>query len=162
MSTILTLELDPASHACFNRLRQLHYPAALNQIDAHLTLFHTLPAAAGIMATIERAAHHPPFELRCTGLRSLGRGVAFTLQSPPLLALHRQLAASFEPHLTAQDRQPLQPHVVVQNKTDSATAKALLAELQAGFTPFTVHATGLHLWDYLNGPWRSAALFAFR
>lgn len=53
------------------------------------------------------------------------------------------------------------PHVTVQNKVAPQAARALLAELQAGFSPFTMRAEGLNLWRYLGGPWRHERLFRF-
>ena len=63
--------------------------------------------------------------------------------------------------LTAQDGQGWRPHVTVQNKVATGVARALLAELQAEFTPFHFTAPGLVLWRYLGGPWERRAAFAF-
>ena len=146
----------------FERLRRQHYPAALNQIGAHLTLFHKLPPQEQIVERVHRAAHRPAFSLRVTGLRSLGRGVAFNLAADELMRLHAELSEQFEPSLTAQDRQRFWPHVVVQNKTTPEAARALLADLQGTFVPFTVEACGLTLWNYLGGPWERVGFFNFR
>ena len=102
-----------------------------------------------------------PLSLRVTGLRSLGRGVAFTLENEELHALHRRLQAAFAAHLTPQDQQKLQPHVTIQNKVDPAVARQLLVALQADFAPFGAVGTGLHLWAYRNGPWESVAELPF-
>ena len=67
----------------------------------------------------------------------------------------------FRTFLTPQDKQPLRPHVVAQNKVEPAEAKALLAVLQAGFAAWDVSATGLDWWEYLGGPWRLVEHFAF-
>jgi 2'-5' RNA ligase len=157
---ILTLEMDPASQAYFEELRQKHYPSGLNQIPAHLTLFHKLPQES--VGVVHRAAHRTPFALRTDGLRSLGRGVAFRIQSPELMELHAELSESFRSVLTAQDQQRFSPHVVVQNKATPEEARRLLAELEAGFESFEVQAVGLTLWKYLGGPWERAHFFNFR
>ena len=162
-TNILTLHLDADSQAHFDAMRQAHYPAALNQIAAHLTLFHTLPDQPGINDLLEQlTATHTDFTLRVTGLRSLGRGVAYTLASPDLLALHKELAAAFASDLTAQDKQRFQPHIVVQNKVTPERARTLLTNLQHDFQALEVRAEGLHLWHYLNGPWKLAKNFSFR
>ena len=162
MTNILTLRLDAGSQAHFERLRQAHYPRHLNRIAAHLTLFHTLPDIPEITAVLQREADgRGAFGLEVTGLRSLGRGVAYKLVSPELRTVHATLATAFADHLTAQDRQPFQPHVVVQNKATAEAAKALLAELQGEFQPFAVQALGLDLWHYLGGPWELAQSFSF-
>lgn len=158
---ILTLRLDERSQQFFERMRQQHYPPALNQIAAHLTLFHTLPESDDVRAALTSAAACAPFSLKVTGLRSLGRGVAYTLASVELNALHRTLAAAFADELSAQDRQKFQPHVVVQNKATGEQAKYLKAALAAGFSTFWVEAVGLDLWRYLGGPWELREHFPF-
>ncbi|MBO2008177.1 2'-5' RNA ligase family protein [Hymenobacter negativus] len=162
---ILTLTLDAASQTYFNRLREQHFPPKINYLAAHLTLFHHLPGheLADISTTLRQLSNaQRPLPLQVTGLRSLGRGVAFLLENEELRALHRQLQAAFAPRLTPQDQQKLQPHVTIQNKVDPAVARQLLAEMQADFTPFEALGTGLHLWEYRGGPWASVAEFGFR
>lgn len=161
---ILSLGLDAASFARLNALRQAHFPPERNVLDAHLTLFHALPGAmaaeiAANLATL--AAGTPPPPLRFTGLRSLGRGVAFTVESEPLTRLRGLLAGAFHGVLGAQDRQGFRPHVTVQNKADPAAARALLATLQAEFSPWEGSGTALLLWHYRGGPWERAGVFPF-
>ena len=151
---ILTLALDPASQAHFEHMRQQHYPSALNRIGAHLTLFHTLPESEEIRTRLLEATTRAPFTMRVTGLRSLGRGVAYTIESPELLALHKRLSTAFAEHLSPQDKQNFQPHIVIQNKATGEEARTLKALLTAGFRQFEVQATGLELWRYLHGPWQ--------
>ncbi len=40
---IVTALLEPGVQARFEALRRAHYPAALNQVPAHVTLFRQLP-----------------------------------------------------------------------------------------------------------------------
>ena len=161
---ILALTLDDAAQTYFNDLRRRHFPPKINYLAAHLTLFHHLPGAELAALTAELAARCgelAPLALRVTGLRSLGRGVAFALENDELRALHRRLQTAFAPHLTPQDQQKLQPHVTVQNKVDPAVARQLLADVQAGFVSFDAVGTGLHLWAYRHGPWESVVKFPF-
>jgi 2'-5' RNA ligase len=162
LTTILTLEMDAVSQARFEAMRQKHYPAELNRIAAHLTLFHTLPASDAVrdVLTAEAAAVRP-FRMRVTGVRSLGRGVAFGLESSELVAMRARLARVFENELSAQDRQGFRPHVVVQNKVSAEEAKGLVGELSAGFAGWNVQAVGLGWWDYLGGPWERRGWFGF-
>lgn len=102
------------------------------------------------------------FPLEVTGVRSMGRGVLYTLEAPELPRLHRELSAQFTAYLTPQDRQPLRPHVVVQNKVEPAEAKALLATLQAGFMRRAARGEALLWWEYLGGPWRLLERFELR
>ncbi len=159
---ILTLVLDAASQAFFDRLRRQHFPPERNVLDAHLTLFHALDGEqeAAILADI-RAAVGPAFPIDVSGLRSLGRGVAYTIVSDQLTALRGRLARAWAPMLTAQDQQRFAPHVTIQNKASSDDARALLATLRAGFTPFPATASGLALWRYKGGPWEAVDTIVF-
>ncbi|MBF9224112.1 2'-5' RNA ligase family protein [Hymenobacter ruricola] len=161
---ILTLTLDDATQTYFNDLRRQHFPPHINYLAAHLTLFHHLPGAerARLSEKLQALCRaQSPLPLQVTGLRSLGRGVAFTLENAELRALHRRLQTDFAPHLTPQDQQKLQPHVTIQNKVTPEAARQLLAALQPAFVPFEAVGTGLHLWAYRQGPWESVAKFAF-
>lgn len=162
---ILTLGMDAASFGLFDALRRAHFPPERNFIPAHLTLFHHLPGERGddVAAALAAAcAEEAPIDLAATGLRPLGRGVAFDLEAPRLLALRRRLAELWAPWLTAQDRAGFRPHVTVQNKVTPPEARALLERLRAGFAPFPVRGDGLLLWRYLGGPWEPAGEFPFR
>lgn len=159
---ILTLLLDNASFLYFNQLRKAHFPAERNFIGAHLTLFHHLPDTPELrMQVAEAAANQPPLQLEVTGLRSLGGGVAYRLHCPPLQAWHRQLQQLWFDQLTPQDRQPLQPHITVQNKVAPPVARQLLQQLEAGFSPLLVQASGVQLWAYMGGPWQLLHQYPF-
>ena len=162
VSAILTIRFDPMSQQHFEDMRQRYFPPERNLVPAHLTLFHVLPVTEEICSTLSMtAAATRVFSLSVTGLRSLGRGVAYTLDGLELESVYRVLSFSFAALLTPQDRQKFRPHVVIQNKSTAEDAKALLAELQAGFQSFRVEAHGLDFWHYRNGPWELARQFNF-
>ncbi len=160
---IVTLLLDPAAQERFDRLRAAHFPARRNHLAAHLTLFHALPGSAVdlVSADLAHAADRPAFDVAVTGVRSLGRGVAYTLDAPELTDLRAGLARAWSSLLTPQDRQRHAPHVTVQNKVEPAVARALRDRLAAEFVPHRVGARGLGLWRYLGGPWAPVAEFPF-
>ncbi|WFT83637.1 MULTISPECIES: 2'-5' RNA ligase family protein [unclassified Methylobacterium] len=161
---ILTLDLDEAAFGRFDAERRTHFPAALNRIPAHVTLFHHLPGEEerGIVETLAGAAREEaPAAVAVTGLRFTGRGVAYALDAPAVAALRARLARAFAPWLTAQDRQGFRPHVTIQNKVAPEAARALHARLAADFAPFRVTGTGLLLWRYLGGPWEARGRFPF-
>ena len=162
---ILTLTLDEASQAFFDDLRRQHFPAKINYLSAHLTLFHALPGAeqATIAADLEAvaAAQSGPLPLQATGVKFMGRGVMYTLDNPTLPALHKRLQRQWQPWLSPQDQQGLRPHITVQNKVDPAVARTLHEELSAGFQPFTAEGTGLALWAYKGGPWELRQRISF-
>ena len=158
---ILTLTLDPPAQARFDALRAAHFPADRLFIGAHVTLFHALPNDLAQDVIIAETRALSPFTVSVNGLRFLGRGVAYSLESAPLRKLRNRLRQHWLDHLTPQDRQGWQPHVTIQNKADPAAARALHVMLSAGFSPWQVTATGLDLWIYRNGPWEAAATFPF-
>ena len=132
---ILTLALDASSTARFEALRQEHFPPERNLVPAHLTLFHHLPGdrLADIVAeTTAACRERAAFPIEATGLRFLGRGVAYTVESAELTTLRASLARAWAPWLTPQDRQPFRPHVTVQNKAAPAEARALPRAAQRG------------------------------
>ncbi|SHL78499.1 2'-5' RNA ligase family protein [Hymenobacter psychrotolerans] len=161
---ILTLALDADSQRFFDELRSRYFPPERNFLQAHLTLFHHLPgpdfnAIASQLTTL--ATQLQPLALAVTGLRFLGRGVAYTLENQELRTLHKELQTLWHPHLTPQDQQKLQPHITVQNKVEPAVARTLHQELAASFQPFEATGTGLQLWAYRGGPWEALQTFPF-
>ncbi|MDQ1081564.1 2'-5' RNA ligase family protein [Pseudoroseomonas cervicalis] len=161
---ILTLALDATSFARLEALRRAHFPPGRNVLSAHLTLFHALPGAE--RAAVEDrlaalAAATPMPALRFAGLRSLGRGTAYSVESTALMALREELARDWRPWLTPQDAKGFRPHVTVQNKVTPEAARSLLAALQRDFTPWQGRGEALCLWHYRGGPWEAAARFGF-
>lgn len=160
---IVTLLLDDADQERFDRLRAEHFPPERNFLKAHVTLFHALPGEHldAVRADLAAAVDRPAFDVAVTGVRSLGRGVAYVLESGTLAELRAGLASAWSPWLTPQDRQRYSPHVTVQNKVEPAVARALRDRLLAGFVPHDVRARGLGLWRYLGGPWEPVGEHAF-
>ena len=162
---ILTLAFRSEDQMRFDRLREAHFPPERNLIPAHLTLFHALPGAE-----LEAIGHllnlvskdQLPMALQVIGLRSLGRGVAYTLASPALAVLRAVIARAWHGSLSAQDRQGFRPHITIQNKVSATQASTLLAKMQAAFVPFEVLAEGLQLWRYQGGPWERLGSYRFR
>lgn len=161
---IVTALLGDADFAYFDRLRRAHFPPERNMLSAHLTMFHHLPPSifpelAQRLASEARASAPPA---RVVGVMSLGRGVAFRIESPALADIRDRLADAFAPMLTPQDAAPWRPHITVQNKAAPADAKALLARLQADFAPRPLVIAGLASWWYRGGPWTPIARYRFR
>lgn len=153
---ILTARPEATTLARFEASRREHYPAELNRVPAHISLFHQLPGSE-LAAVIERlrltAREHPAPIVEVSGLRSLGRGVAYKLRSPGLEALHADLSHAWEPLLIPQDRHRFAGHVTLQNKVGPEVARQTLATLQASFQPWSFHVVGIDVWRYLDGPW---------
>ena len=150
--------------AWFDRLRREHFPPERNQLSAHLTMFHHLqpslaPELKQRLAAATRRTRAP--DARVAGLVSLGRGVAYRIDSPGLAAIRGELADAFSGTLLPQDQQGWRAHVTVQNKVEPAAAKALLAELSAGFVARPVAIAGLAAWWYRGGPWEPLSRHMF-
>lgn len=160
---MVTLEIDDEAQARFDRERAALFPPGRTQIGAHVTLFHAVPAAQepAVLAALSVAAAREPFRVEVLELMPLGRGVAYRLRSAELLALHRELQASWWDGLTPQDRQGFRPHVTVQNKVSPEVAGRALAQLRQDFTPCEITARALRLWRYDGGPWTYRERFAF-
>lgn len=162
---ILTALLDGPAQARFEALRREFYPAELNRVPAHVSLFHHLPGRE--LDAVKRrlkavCAQVPPPAVTVAGLKSLGGGVAFRLQSPGLDDVRAELAAGWDTLLIPQDRAGFAAHVTVQNKVKSSVARATLQGLTAGFVPFETRAPAVAIWRYLGGPWEPLGQVAFR
>ena len=161
---ILTLTLDPASHAWFDALRSTYFPAERLQVGAHVTLFHALPGEqGGPIAQVLSAfcAEAAPFPVEVIGLTLLGRGVAFRLRAPVADQLRSLLVRRVSLTLTAQDSARWSPHVTVQNKVPPEEARRTFATLSGQSPPGPVQAEGVALWRYLGGPWEEMATWRF-
>jgi len=153
---LLTLTLDSQAQSFFNELRRQHFPAERNFLDAHLMLFHNLPAnESQVLTDIEEiATQTQSFTLLVSAIASIGNGVAYKTESPQLQAIHLKLQKQWQQWLIPQDKNKLWPHITIQNKVNPEMAKDLLAQLNIGFKPFDITAIGFDVWEYLGGPWK--------
>lgn len=161
---IVTATLSTTDQRRFDALRRTHFPPERNYLSAHLTLFHHLPPARGdeLVRLLKQIAADAPPPALVTKVYSLGRGVAYRVESPDLLAMRARIAEWFAPDLTAQDRATPRLHITVQNKVDPAAAKALLAELDRDFAPAPLGIAGLAVHHYRGGPWELMKDIPFR
>ena len=161
---IVTAELAAEDFAWLDRLRQAHFPPERSRLRAHLTMFHALPpsAEAEVRRALSLEALESPPHATVEGLMNLGGGVAYRVVSVELEQTRARLAARFQGLLTAQDSAGWRPHVTVQNKVPSSTARALQSMLETEFRPSPLGIAGLGLHRYLGGPWDRLALFPFR
>ncbi len=161
---IVTAVLGAADFAWADGLRRRHFPPDRNQVPAHVTLFHHLPPSVAdeLREQLKTECRGRAPAARLAGLRHLGRGVAYQVESPELAALRERLADHFTGLLTPQDMAAWRPHITVQNKVEPKEAKALLAELEAGFQPRPLQIAGLASWWYRGGPWEPLGEHRFR
>ena len=162
---IVTATMGAADQLYFNDLRAAHFPPERNYLAAHITLFHHLPPSClgeleGLIRRIAADTGPPAAGLR--EVYSLGGGVAFRIDSPDLLSVRERIADHFTGMLTLQDQGTPRLHITVQNKVTPREARALLAELAAGFRPRVLTIAGLAAHHYLGGPWQTAFARNFR
>jgi hypothetical protein len=162
---LITAELPPDILAWADAMRRMHYPPERNRLRAHVTLFHALPPSSE--GEVRRfladfAGDNSPPEARVTGLMDLGTGTALDVRSDGMVALHSQLTERFHGLLGWQDDRKLRLHITVQNKVESATAKALQAALRETLEPRTFRFRGFGLYAWEDGLWNPVAEYPFR
>ena len=161
---IVTALPDAAASSRFDAWRRAHYPAHLNRVPAHITLFHRLPAddrdaIEDVLA--DRCWELDPLDARAAGLVGMGRGVAIMVESPALVRLRTEFARRWSGWLSPQDRRPLAPHVTIQNKVAPSKARQTLQALEPLFEPFSFTIEAVRIWRYKGGPWERLATFPF-
>ncbi|SDC22471.1 2'-5' RNA ligase family protein [Pedobacter soli] len=149
---ILTARLDTQSQLFFDRMRKCYFPPERNFLNAHLTLFHQLPDSGHTLHVL-RCITHDTIKANVKAVKSIGYGIAYFIECQELQLVHQKLQQEFRGLLSAQDQQPLRPHVTIQNKVSPERARSLLLALAPDFEPFEIYITGLDLWHYLEGPW---------
>jgi hypothetical protein len=161
---IVTALMGAADFAWADGQRRAHFPPERNMLSAHITLFHHLPPSAldEVKGRLKALCAGPPPPARLTEVMLLGRGVAFRVESPALIAMRDDLASAFAGLLTPQDMARPRLHITIQNKVAPETAKALSARLRTDFRPRPLAIAGLAAWHYRGGPWELAMKAGFR
>jgi hypothetical protein len=161
---IVTALMGAADFAWADGLRRAHFPPERNWLGAHITLFHHLPPSAlgEVAGRLKRLGAGPRPTARLTDVMLLGRGVAYRVESPELLAMRAELADAFAGMLTPQDQAKPRLHITIQNKVTPDAAKALADKLRADFRPRPLAIAGLAAWHYRGGPWELAMKAMFR
>ena len=159
---ILTISLDRNSEDYFTRLRTAHYPKHRNYIAAHLTLFHRLPSGnATINRMVEEHSNRAILPIQVTGITNPVNGVAYTLFSEELMALHKAMQRSLGGYLIRRDRGVYRPHITVQHQVTALKAQRTASLLMQDFKPFTVQGTGIAAWLYKKGKWEPVREYPF-
>lgn len=161
---IVTALMGDQDFAWADALRRSHFPPERNLVPAHISLFHHLPPArlAELTRLIDVLVRSPPPAAHLTGVMHLGRGVAYRVESPALLALRARIADHFARDLIPQDQPAPRLHITIQNKASAAESKALHVRLTGEFRERPIRIAGLAAWHYLDGPWSLAHSARFR
>ena len=154
---IVTAWIEPDDLALFNRLRQRLFPAHLNKLTAHLTLFHHIPPPerqSFIQTAKSYAAAQQAPRAKVLAPFPLGRGVAYAIECQALNDLRLQLRNDFLPHLTPQDSVAKKRlHITVQNKVSGSEAQRTLDTLLKQYESHEIGIRGLQFYRYDGGPW---------
>jgi hypothetical protein len=161
---LISAELPPDVFAWADALRRAHYPPERNRLGAHVTLFHGLPPSAQgeVSRLLARLAEYSPPDARIVGLMDLGRGTAFAVDSPGMVALHAEMALILRGLIQQKDTRPLRLHITVQNKVSRSAALALQADLAEDICARSFHFRGLGLSQWRDDLWRLVRLYTFR
>lgn len=159
---IVTAHVSDDDLQYFDALRKRFFPPERNFLRAHITMFHKLPPEHRLQIDdpLQQAVQRMrTVEVKVTGVRNMGNGVSFVLESEGLARAREYLRAAFRPWLGPQDLQPWRPHVTVQNKVHWQKADALYDMLSSEFVRRTLLVEGFDLWSYMQGPWRHEHFF---
>ena len=118
---ILTLSIEKEVALFFNTLRKKHFPPSRNFIDAHLTLFHSLPNENEIVVFVkDLCEQQTPFELIIKEVVSIGKGVAYKVESIQLMhtAIMKRLKSVLHKFEKVEVHQAIQRLVVVSSIID--------------------------------------------
>jgi len=161
---IVTAELGAEDFAWLDSLRRQHYPAELNRVPAHLTMFHALPPSseAEVRRRLAAIVRGPRPSAVIDGLLDLGGAVAARVISEDLDRIRNALASDLRGLLGAQDSGGWRPHVTIQNKVAPRVARALIEKLEPSFRRRRLVIRGLALHRYLDGLWEDVAAYRFR
>lgn len=157
---IITAGFEAGFQSRLEGWRRAHYPAALNRVPAHLSLFRQLPpsAEAEVRARLARlGGERGPIAARPLGFALREGGVVLEVQSAGLLDLRDMLADDLHGLLGHADRVLPRLSVTLQNKVTLAVARASLAVLAGERLPGEVQVERLLLWRYADGAWEKIA-----
>ena len=152
---IVTAVIGRDDQAWLDAERSAYFPPTRSVLAAHLTMFHHLPPSLEreVRQRLGALAREGAPAARIAGPISLGRGVAYRIDSSELEDRRAWLADLWGDLLTPQDRAPWRPHVTIQNKVEPAEARTLLDRLKRDFRTRPLAIAGFAGWYYRGGPW---------
>lgn len=168
---VLTFLTDSKHHKTMTQWRKDYFPARLNRLDAHLTLFHALPGSKlddAIIPTLEATANSTeqfhvlaatPFKLK----HGIAIGVPKTAGGTTARDVHAKLKNEWQPFLSDQDAGGFAAHYTIMNKVDNPKeVDSAFAEVEQNFKACPGTIEGLSLWRYDRSRWEWARDFVFQ
>lgn len=161
---IVTVLFGAGDDGWIQALRRTHYPAELNRVPAHLTLFRHLPPSleAELSDRLSNAAAAAAPRAEIAGIMDLEEGTALRVESEGLERIRDDLAEAFHGLLMPQDQTPWRPHITIQNKVAPREARRLQAQLRATFEPRPLAIRALASWRYHDASWQPLKTHPFR
>ena len=141
---VITLKWDNDTHDRLTQYRNQYFPAHANHLQAHLTLFHAIPAhdffdGQGEAVLRQLCSKQKRFNFTYGEPTLRGRAVFLRLFANPLMAFHHALLDAYSQdteklvHLTEQDQKPLHPHITVTNKGNAEDAQRVYDAIVESF-----------------------------
>ena len=168
---VLTYLTNQKHHQTMTELRNKYFPARLNKLEAHLTLFHALPGSKledAIIPTLERTAASieqfhvmaaTPFKLK----KGIAIGVPKSAGGDAAKSVHAQLRNDWQPFLSDQDAGGFAAHYTIMNKVDDEKeVTRAFQQVEDSFRACSGTVQGLSLWRYDRGHWEWFRDFEFQ
>ncbi|CAF9929312.1 MAG: mannose-1-phosphate guanyltransferase [Heterodermia speciosa] len=166
---VLTLQTNREFHERINDLRRQYFPAQLNKIDAHITLFHALPGSRlGFILSdlLEIARTEQRFRIQTIKPLQWTHGVALDANNHCAhrlwKLLERKWGSAGADFLSKQDRGGFKAHYTIQNKVEKEVAKQTWEEVRDRFESDEGEVLGFTLYKYAkSGHWIYQQAFDF-
>ena len=165
---VLTLRTNREFHERINDLRKQYFPAQLNKIGAHITLFHALPGSrleSIVSHLLEIVQTQQGFPIQIIKPIKMSHGVALDANNQEAHRLWDTLVRKWGPSgadfLSKQDQQ-FKAHYTIQNKVEKEVARHTWEEISDRFKGDEGQAIGFTLYQYKkDGHWRYQRAFDF-
>lgn len=167
---VLTLLTDTKHHQTLTDTRKRYFPARLNKLDAHITLFHALPGSKleeHIRPTLrDITKNEAPFPILAAKPFRLSKGIAIGVPKSQggddARRVHAQLKGPWMDFLSQQDAGGFAAHYTIMNKVDDQKEVQRAFEVvEEQWKACKGTVQGLSLFRYDRGHWIHAEDFKF-
>ncbi|CCG80812.1 protein of unknown function [Taphrina deformans PYCC 5710] len=167
---IVSLRLDEQILGKLTTIRKANFPPKQNNLEAHLTLLHALPATcrSAMHEFLSDLAHKQSrFDLRLGQLRVKPKIVLLPVRSKVLDQLVYDIQDAFWSELSDQDRQDFRGgHITLCNKLTEEEVAERAVGIEKAIGDISVsksQAIGIDMWIYRgNKPWQPVSSYEFQ